>query len=124
MLGEAVTLRGYDLARPDDALTITLYWQSQATLAEDYDVFIHLLAAQGQVVAQVDEQPLGGLAATSRWQSEDVIRDPHTIVLPEGLPAGEYQLTTGLFLRETMARLPVTEPAGGEVVPLGTVTIE
>ena len=124
MLGEAVTLLGYDLVRPDGALAITLYWQSEAALAEDYDVFIHLLDAQGQVVAQVDEQPLGGLAATSRWQSEDVIRDPHTIVLPESLPAGEYQLTTGLFLRETMARLPVTEPAGGEVVPLGTVTIE
>jgi len=117
--GAAIHLLGHDQLQDGDALTITLYWQSITPVAEDYDVFIHLLDESGRIVAQVDEQPLSGLAATSVWQPGDIIRDPHLLALPPDLPAGEYTVLAGLFQRDTMARLPVTAPAGGDSVVLG-----
>ncbi len=103
--GNAVKLAGYDLEPARGSLKVILYWQSLSTLDRAYDVFVHLVDQEGRIVAQVDEQPLGGLAPTDRWQPGDIVRDPKLIELPADLPAGRYALQVGLFFREDGSRL-------------------
>ncbi|MCI0396929.1 MAG: insulinase family protein, partial [Chloroflexi bacterium] len=86
------------------------------------DVSAALLAGDGRIVAQADQQPLQGLAPTNLWQPGDVVRDPYQIELPPELPAGMYTLQTGMYLRETGARLPVVgEQASGDTIFLETL---
>ena len=118
MLGDGLRLLGVDTAVTPDALSLTLFWQSVAPVAANYDVFIHVLNEAGQIVAQADRQPVGGLAATSVWQPGDMVRDPLTITLPPDLAAGTYTVQAGMYLRETGVRLPVTgdNPNGDAVL--------
>ena len=108
--GEGISLMGYDLVVTNPS-EMVLYWESQATVSESYDVFIHLIDEEGEIVAQADRKPVDGLAATDAWQPGDIVRDPVTIPLSDNLPAGEYELRIGVYLKENGQRLTVT---GGE----------
>jgi hypothetical protein len=112
IFGEGIGLIGYDLV-VGNPLELVLYWESQAAVAESYDVFIHLVNGDGEIVAQVDRKPVNGLAATDVWQTGDIIRDQVAIPQPDDLPAGEYSLRLGVYLRENGQRLAVS---GGEAI--------
>ncbi len=121
--GEGIRLLGHDM-QVGEAIDLLLYWESAAPVAEDYDVFLHLQDASGALVAQIDRQPLSGLAATSAWQPADLIRDPLSLPLPDGLDPGEYQLLLGLYLRQTGERLPLSgAPAQDNALLLDTLMI-
>ncbi len=119
-------LRGYATERTGDTLNVTLFWRASAAMARDYTVFVHLLDANGAVVAQHDGQPAWQLPIpTSTWQPGEILRDSHAITLPADLPSGEYQLRVGVYFWQTMERLPVLEndAAVGDSVVLGTVQL-
>ncbi|GIK57464.1 MAG: hypothetical protein BroJett015_31270 [Chloroflexota bacterium] len=121
--GEGIRLLGYDLD-VHDQIGLVLYWRSEQPVAESYDVFVHVLNEQGEIVAQADSAPVAGLAPTTRWQPGDIIRDVVTIPLPPALPAGEYALRAGLYRRETGERLTAVGPAAlGDMVDLGSVVV-
>jgi hypothetical protein len=105
----SIQLLGYDLPPLDSAepLSFALYWHSVDNVANSYDVFVHLVNSDGEIVAQVDQKPVQGLAATDVWRPGDIIRDPYQLLLPSDLLAGSYTLKVGLYLRETGKRLPV-----------------
>lgn len=112
-LGSQIKLLGYDFTPPqttDNLLAITLYWQSISLATEGYDVFIHILDENNQIVTQVDSEPVATLAPTHRWQPGDIIWDPYTLLLPSDLPNGTYRITMGMFLRDSGERLPITHP--------------
>lgn len=117
LFGDALLLRGYALNTETQQLT--LFWESVAPVGLDYDVFVHILNEAGEIVAQIDQQPVAGLAPTSIWQVGDVVRDP--LPLPAGVGAGMYRLNVGLYVRETGARLPVGQ---GDVWSLGEWVVE
>jgi hypothetical protein len=106
-LGESIMFMGYDLAVAERPLPLTLYWRSLALVTVQYDVFIHILDDAGEIVTQVDRQPVRGLAATHLWQPGDIIRDRYHLDMPPYLPAGVYSIRVGMYLRETAERLPV-----------------
>ena len=123
-------LLGYDLAPPEpgpgSTLRLTLYWQAQAEMEQDYTVFVHLLDAEGRLVAQHDGQPGEGSLPTSSWVEGEVIADEHPLRLDPNLPPGSYRLEVGLYLWPTMERLPVLDGAGqvqGDKVVLGEVRV-
>lgn len=123
-LGEVVSLTGFSAA-PDEAGTrLTLYWQSLAPTPLDYTVFVQLLDAGNQIIAQVDAQPLPGLFPTSRWQPGD--RVPQVIVLPaafEQLAAGSgNRLATGMYNLATGERLPAYDSLGN-LLPDGMIEL-
>jgi hypothetical protein len=115
LFGDSIRLRGFDLGevQAGSALPLTLYWQSVTAVSDSYKLFIHVLDKNGQIVAQVDRLPANGLAPTTRWQADDLIRDRYEIVLPESLPAGSYQLQVGLYT-EANGRLFINDPAAKE----------
>jgi hypothetical protein len=106
-----------------EPLDLTLYWQVETVVAEDYTVFMHLLTPEGEFVAGQDSQPLDGLYPTSFWGEGEMILDGRSWFAD--VPPGEYQLQMGLYLLETGQRLPVSGPHSdlGDRVRLQTITI-
>lgn len=126
-LGDGVVLRGYELdpagARAGCDFNLKVYWQATARLDRDYTIFTQLFDRTGSLVAGWDSQPLGGYLPTGRWPEGEIITDVVRLPLPADLPAGEYTLVTGMYLLETMERLPnLTET--GDLIRLATVRID
>lgn len=100
-------LLGYDAHSNSDSITLTLYWQSLAPMDRDYTVFVHALDANGEIIAQEDQQPQGGNYPTSLWDVGEQIRDDYSLALPPGAPRTN-RIEIGLYRADTLERLPVT----------------
>jgi hypothetical protein len=92
--------------------TVLLYWRTTQRASNDYTVFVHLVTADGRLVAQHDGQPGGDRAPTSIWLPGETVIDRHVISLA-GLPPSPYELRVGLYDRTTMTRLRVSGPDAG-----------
>jgi hypothetical protein len=127
--GEAITLRGYTLggseARPADIVQLTLFWQTAEPLTQRYKVFLHLVDSHGQLMAQRDSEPGGGLILTTIWRPGEAIIDNQGIFIPADTPAGDYTLLVGLYeLSDPAARLPILADEGvSDAFPLATITV-
>jgi hypothetical protein len=115
-LGEHVRLLGYGLSPnrlvAGEALTLTLFWQSDGRLTADYHVFVHVLNAQGQLVGQSDGVPVQGERPTWSWRDKEIIRDEYVLVTDPGLPNGAYTLSAGMYELTTGERLAAFGPSG------------
>ncbi len=123
--GEAITLREFTVwplaARPGDVVGVRLVWSADVAPARAYKVFLHLLAPDGQLVAQRDGEPGGGSRPATGWAAGEVVIDNHGLLLPAGLPPGEYTLRVGLYdAFDPAARLAV---AGGDSLLLAVITV-
>jgi hypothetical protein len=112
-------LVGYDLqpaqVKQGDTLDVKLHWQSLATAAPGavpLKVFVHVLNAEGQLVAQHDSEPANGTLRTNTWIGGEYISDLHALKIPENLAPGEYRLEIGLYNPETSQRIPVLDDTG------------
>jgi hypothetical protein len=117
--GGAIELLGYDAVRHGDTLDVALQWRCLGPPAVDYTVFLHVLDAGGQVVAQADGQPQAGTYPTSVWDAGEVVADSYSIPLPLDRGGDGYRLVLGLYRLETGERLPVV--GDGDSVDLGPV---
>ena len=123
-LGDWVALAGVnapDRVAPGQALSITLVWQALGETSQDYKTFVHLLSADGQLVAQSDAVPASWTRPTSGWQPGEFVQDPHTLVPKPNLPSGEYRLLAGMYDGDGR-RLPVA--TGGDAVELGKIQVK
>ena len=115
-LGGQAALVGYDfpgdVVQPGDTLPITLFWQAQARMTEDYQVFVHLMGPDGRPVAQGDKSPLDGDWPTSAWEPGQTFEDAYQIQVPDELALGAYELRVGLYRLADFTRLPVQGPEG------------
>jgi hypothetical protein len=124
--GQHITLNGYTLNDdqfvPGDIVQVTLFWQTAEPLNQRYKVFLHLIDASGQTIAQRDSEPGGGLNLTTIWQPGQVISDNHGLLIPAGVPPGQYTILLGLYdIADPTARLPITTNEGiHEVISLVT----
>jgi 4-amino-4-deoxy-L-arabinose transferase-like glycosyltransferase len=125
-----VALVGYDLeaqyTRPGSILPVTLSWQTQSKLSLRYKVFIHLLAEDGQVVAQADDFPACGTSHTNTWPASQVTLDRHLLKLPPELPPGDYALRVGMYEPELNLRLNYFDVMGneqGNSLEMGRITL-
>jgi hypothetical protein len=89
-----------------------LFWTARQPVRDSYTVFVHLLAADGFILAQGDGTPRNGDYPTTFWQPGETVIDPHLIPLDEGTPPGSYRLAIGLYQRESGQRLTGRDPAG------------
>ena len=97
-------------------LEVRLIWQCVAPLAQHYRVFVHLLNAQGQIVAQSDAEPAGWTRPTTGWLPGEFIVDEHQLQLPDALPAGSYALQAGLYDAASGQRLSSSSNPAGTVL--------
>lgn len=128
--GSGINLLGYTIdsrpARPGDIVPITLFWQTDRSLDKRYKIFLHLVNDRGNIVAQRDSEPGGGLALTTIWEPGEIQIDNHGLFLPFGLEPGRYTLLIGLYdLGDPLSRQPIF--TGEEIVdnwPLVSIEID
>lgn len=112
-----IRLAGYEVAPKTIArgrsLRVTLYWRSAVAPVTSYTVFAQLVGTEPRPVAQHDGPPAYGAYPTNVWQPGDLVRDPHEMAIPDGLPPGRYRLIVGLYQPDRGQRLaPLADPPG------------
>ncbi|MBV8083999.1 MAG: hypothetical protein JO247_04205, partial [Chloroflexi bacterium] len=80
-----------------DFTPINLWWLPNSPLPQDLTVSVKVLDAQGQVWAQHDGQPREGYNPTSIWKPGQLERDVQMVLLPGGIPPGDYNISVGWY---------------------------
>ncbi len=86
------------------SLEVTLWWQSQAVMVQDYLVELTLVDEANNTVSYSLSHPAQGRYPTRSWEPDDVVKDVHWLPLVNR-PAGAYQLQLRLL---DQARQPVS----------------
>jgi len=98
---------------PGGLLTVHLQWQDAAQeLTGSEKVFLQLLTADGQLVAQ-DDRPLDLTATLATYG----------ILLPADLPAGDYRLIAGLYDPDQAGMPRILTLDGADFVELGETQV-
>jgi hypothetical protein len=95
-----------------DGLNLRVAWASATVPTADRSVFVHLLDAVGNVIAQADESaPVYGWRPLTTWDAGEVVRDVYPLPrLPEAATVafGLYtQQADGSFLNESVNEVAV-----------------
>ncbi len=86
-------------------LRVTLFWTTSATMQVDYKVFVHVVDANGQIIAQDDSMPQHDHQPTSQWSVNQRVLDDHEFQLPaEGL-VNPLSIQVGLYNADSGQRL-------------------
>jgi hypothetical protein len=113
--GDQIALLGFDMLTeqldPGDTLALSLFWKALRPLTIDYQSFVHIFDASGNLVAQADRLNPGEFP-TRRWPLDKYVPDLYTIPLPDNLPPGQYSVATGLWVQSEGWRLPVFSAEG------------
>jgi len=130
-----IALRGYDLSgrrlHPGETLTVTLYWEALARMAEDYTVFVHVIDLETWTIyGGSDAAPANWTRPTSSWEAGEVVADAHTLTLDPETPPGVYTVEVGVYRMPqpgTFERLNVVAGPGGQardVIYLARVAVD
>jgi hypothetical protein len=130
MVGDpGVELRGWSLsgpARPGDTPEITLIWYALGRQNRNWTVFVHLVDAQEQIVAQDNRPPRDDAFPMLQWVAGDWVEDRHPLALPASLVPGEYRLRVGLFYPRTDRRAGMYNQRGrlsGDYLDIGSLVV-
>ncbi|MFQ5613285.1 MAG: 6-pyruvoyl-tetrahydropterin synthase-related protein [Anaerolineae bacterium] len=92
---------------------LSLYWQADAPPEKDYTIFVHFLDGAGNILAQSDSAPYGGLYPTGDWRPGQIILDLRSA---PGSSTDLSRLATiaiGLYDPASGERLPAIKAKGG-----------
>ncbi|NOZ71312.1 MAG: hypothetical protein GXP38_05260 [Chloroflexi bacterium] len=91
---------------PGGSFALDVEWVALQKPDFDYNVFVHVVDAQGNKVAQLDTQPQQGARPMSSWYQGEMIPDRYEITLPADAP-GDLHVQLGLYNWQNGARLSV-----------------
>jgi hypothetical protein len=113
-LDRGLQLLAFDVSsstiRPGDPLAVTLYWKAQVPVPINYQVYVHLIGPDDQLVAQSDKLNPADFP-TSRWPLDKYVRDEHNLVFQSAPAPGLYRLVVGLWNSGTGERLQAVSQA-------------
>lgn len=92
-----IALTDGNVAWSGGSVRVVFYWQALEPATADYSALVHLVDAQGHVVAQADGYAVNNTRPLSSWQSGEMIFDTREILLPPNLPAGNYSILVGWY---------------------------
>ncbi|MEW5718849.1 MAG: 6-pyruvoyl-tetrahydropterin synthase-related protein, partial [Chloroflexota bacterium] len=118
-IGQKIRLLGFDAPEkliPGSRFSLTLFWQTDENVYDDYTAFVQWLDAEGNAVLKYDSVPGGGLNSPFLWIPGETIADRVVFNLPNDLKPGKYTVTVGMYHYPELERLPVTK-ANGELSP-------
>lgn len=123
VFGDTIRLVGYEFQKQVTEYTLLLYWLPVRQPKKDWQVFVHLVDQEGNIVAYFDGPPVEGLYPTSLWLPGEVIVDKHVIELPNDADDRSLRsVKVGLYDLETLKRLPAKRE-DGEILPEYAVEI-
>ncbi|MBN1934788.1 MAG: glycosyltransferase family 39 protein [Anaerolineae bacterium] len=123
--GDQVALTAYRQVHfePGTQAHLFLWWQTLRHPDENYNTFVHLLDADGQMITQFDHLPLSDFYPMQAWPSGTPQRDDAPLNIPADVDLDGAWLAVGVYDRASMQRLLVTldgEPVGGFLrIPVG-----
>lgn len=100
--GGEMKLLGYSVdtasVLPGEAVTFTLYWQSEAAMDRNWSIFLHLVDDQNVIVAQRDRYPGMGALATTLLRPGQTFADRYVLPVSAAAysPASAF-LEVGLY---------------------------
>jgi len=100
--GEQACLIAAHAASHDSVLRVELAWQVTTALPADTTVFVHVLDENGDLIAQADGEPAGGLVPLVSLNVPGTVLY-ETRLIP--LPPDEYRVRVGLYDRASGERL-------------------
>jgi hypothetical protein len=115
--GDQISLLGFEVADslpPGGELDVTLYWEALRQPEDDYTVFVHLLDANGQIVAGHDGPPMDRRYSTKSWIPGEIVPDVHRLSLDPEIPVGTYWVKLGMYRWPSLERLSVWDRQGME----------
>jgi len=128
--GEAgAELRGWQLngpTRAGDTPELALIWHALGRQNRNWTVFVHVIDAQGQIVAEDNRPPQDDAFPMLQWATGDWVEDRHPLALAANLAPGEYHIRVGLFFPRTERRAGVYSKRGtlrGDYLDIGTLTV-
>ena len=77
-------------------MPVVLYWRAALEPTRNYQVYVHLLDASGQLWGQSDKVNPASFP-TTRWSTDKYVRDEHMVTITHEAPEGEYQVFVGLW---------------------------
>ena len=113
-------LLGYDLSdervRAGEHFDVTLYWKNLQNVNMGYQVFNHLLSADGVQFGGQDRVPQE-FYSTILWQPGEVVIDSYAVPVFQNAPNGIYWLDVGLYPSNNIAAasLPLASANGNSV---------
>jgi len=81
----------------DTPLRFGLYLEGTGPIAGNYQIFAHLVAPDGTLIAQADHIAGADSYPTSLWQPGNLLYNRFEIQPPAGMPPGEYRVVVGLY---------------------------
>jgi hypothetical protein len=102
-----------------DVLSFRLLWRAEAALDPDVAMFVHVLDAQGALVAQSEGDAVNGLAPAFTWAPGLEIDDARAVLMPLSA-RGTFSVVAGMYSRASGVRVPI---AGADAARLFTVRI-
>jgi hypothetical protein len=90
--GDPLTLLGLTVDNVEVAvgenLYATLFWRTEVTPPTDFTLRLELVTPEGQVLHSQTTTPARADYPTSHWQAGEIIRAPHSLLIPATVPAG------------------------------------
>lgn len=99
-----IELDGLELVQEGQQLTLQGNWRALADLQTDHTLFIHVVDADEQIVAQLDTQPRAGQYPTGIWDKQEIVPDQYVLGLNE-LSPGQYDVYIGWYTLPSGERL-------------------
>jgi hypothetical protein len=107
--GAEIVLVGYSLrdeegraverlaVAPGKEVRLTLYWQAESAVENEYVVFCHLLDGTGWLRGQQDNPPRQGTYPTRAWVPGETVIDAYRVPLSPDAPLGEALIEIGMY---------------------------
>ena len=109
-------------------LSVDFTWSTANDIDEDWTQFLHFVHEESDYFWNHDQPPLGARLSTRLWYAGLVDQETWQFTLPADLPAGRYQLYTGLYRLSDLARMTVYDVFGAslldERLSLGLIEIQ
>jgi hypothetical protein len=115
--GESIRLLGHRLdrhrAQPGEEISVTLCWESLASMEEDFAYFVHFLGPEESIVGARTTHPGLGRYPTSRWSPGDRFCDVLDVPVGPRTPApAVYDVEIGWHEPDVGERLPAYDAEG------------
>jgi hypothetical protein len=134
---DTIQLDGYSLSpgvaehgvRPGEVLRVAVNWQAAAPVQGSYASFVHLVDANGQMLAGRDEPATGTGQPTSAWSPVKPAIDDLAVPVPADAAPGRYRLVVGMYANDggkLTALVPTCPDPGqlyGDAIAPGSVEI-
>ena len=118
---EAAGLRLSEPIQAGKSITVSVLWRAASEAGRNFKAFVQVWDATGERRAGHEGDPCAGACPTEGWLPGEYLQDEHSVLLPDGLPPGEYRLIAGLYDPDTQRRLRAAD--GTDVVELGLIHI-